>query len=568
MATRARYTVLRKLADGGMAEIYLGTQHGAAGFERPIVIKRIRADFSADKQFRLMMLDEAHIAMGLNHSNIVQVLDLGTSDGAWFMVLEMVDGWDVDTLLRRARTSGHPLPASVALHIVAEICRALAYAHSRTRKGTPLQIVHRDVSPENILVSEHGEVKLADFGIATAINKQDRTSAGVVKGKLGFMSPEQANGLPIDGRSDVYALGSALYVMATDRRPFQGKTELEVLLRQQEGAYVPLRPDIPDALARIIRKAMERDLAQRYLSADDMLRDIEAAQRKELGVAGQTELKQWLAELASADGDEPTSRRTKADPKLLRTQGGTELEDGSALILEEVEETLPPPVDSSPPLAALPPQQHVIHPRRTSPWLVTAGLVTTAAAASMWWVSENGVPRVMQRAEPLPPMTADQGKPVVSEPRPWRVTEPAARPPGELPDAAVAAETTAAVEAEVDESGAAVRTAAAPVPTPGASTSSSSEGTAKAAPPTTVSVRFASEPPGATVVVNSKVFGTTPMSVRFKPGLMHDVVFHKDGFVDQSRRVYVSPSKNQSVQVTLARAQQNASAKKNKWWPF
>ena len=182
MPKAGKYHIAHKIADGGMAEIFVGTQHGMEGFERPVVLKRILAPLVADPQFRNMLIDEAHVAMGLNHSNIVQVLDLGHVRGRYFLVMELVDGWDLSQILVRAASAEFPLPPEIVLYIAAEICRALAYAHARTRDGQPLAIVHRDVSPQNVLVSEQGEVKLTDFGIAKAMGRREHTSQGVIKG--------------------------------------------------------------------------------------------------------------------------------------------------------------------------------------------------------------------------------------------------------------------------------------------------------------------------------------------------------------------------------------------------
>ena len=203
MAKHGRYKIVRRVADGGMAEIFLATQMGRDGFQKPVILKRIHSTIYADPQFRNMFIDEAHISMSLQHSNIVQVFDLGVSAGRYFLVLELVDGWDLGRILHRAAGAGTRLPRELAIYIITDVCRALAYAHSKAEGDRPLGIVHRDISTHNILVSDQGEVKLTDFGIAKAMNKREQTGTGVVKGKVAFMSPEQAMGKPIDARSDL-----------------------------------------------------------------------------------------------------------------------------------------------------------------------------------------------------------------------------------------------------------------------------------------------------------------------------------------------------------------------------
>ncbi|MBC8132552.1 MAG: serine/threonine protein kinase, partial [Deltaproteobacteria bacterium] len=335
-----RYTIVGKLADGGMAEIFLARQHGAEGFQKPVVLKRVLTAFSADPQFRNMFLDEAQISMSLNHGNIVQVLDVGVAGDRAFLVLELVEGWDLAQVMERAQATGpdHPWPPSLALYVTAQICRGLAYAHAkRGPDGRPLGIVHRDVSPTNVLISEQGEVKLADFGIAKAERKREQTLAGVIKGKIGFMSPEQALGRPLDARADLFSVGTVMYLMLTGRRPFDAGSELESMTLAQRAEYRPpeeLNPYLSPEATEIVARAMQRDPAQRYQTADQMLLDVERVLRSQYDSAGQTELKVWLSALANRDNVPPIGRRGIDDtggPAFIDESG--ELSAGSSLEL-------------------------------------------------------------------------------------------------------------------------------------------------------------------------------------------------------------------------------------------
>jgi serine/threonine protein kinase len=340
MAKHGRYKIVRKVADGGMAEIFLAMQLGREGFQKPVILKRIHSAIYADPQFRNMFIDEAHISMGLSHSNIVQVLDLGLGGGRYFLVMELVDGWDLGRIIQRATAARMPLLPELGLHVTAEICRALAYAHGKAQFGNPLGIVHRDVSPHNVLISEQGEVKLADFGIAKAMNKREQTGTGVVKGKVAFMSPEQALGKAIDARSDLFSLGILLYQLMTGVRPFEGPTDLEILLRVQKAEFRPpeeANPDMEPELAQIMIRAMRLDPADRYQTADEMLNDIERVLRTVFRPAGQSELKRWLADLQREDGA-PSIGKAPAIGPAVRT--GTGELDGKDVELSDSEQEL------------------------------------------------------------------------------------------------------------------------------------------------------------------------------------------------------------------------------------
>jgi serine/threonine-protein kinase len=337
MAKHGRYKIVRKVADGGMAEIFLATQLGREGFAKPVILKRIHTTIYADPQFRNMFIDEAHISMSLSHSNIVQILDLGVGQGRYFLVMEVVDGWDLGRVLHRAAQAGTPLPRELGLYVTAEVCRALAYAHGKVDPvdGRPLGIVHRDVSPQNILLSEQGEVKLTDFGIAKAMNKREQTGTGVVKGKVAFMSPEQAMGKVIDQRSDLFALGTVLYQLMVRARPFEAPTDLEVLLRVQRADFKPAHEaaeDLAPQVSAIIDKAMQLEPDMRYQSAEEMLTDIENVLRTVFRPVGQTELKRWLSALGARDGQVAMA---KAAHTPLPGRAGTGEMDGKDVILSD-----------------------------------------------------------------------------------------------------------------------------------------------------------------------------------------------------------------------------------------
>jgi len=329
MSLQARYTILRKIADGGTAEIFLANQRGVHGFEKLVVLKRIFPAFYADPQFRNMLVDEARIAMSLNHSNIVQVLDLGEDEGQYILALELVDGWTLDAVIRRVRAARSTMPPALALHVTAEVCRALAYAHAKTDgEGKPLGIVHRDISPHNVLLSEQGEVKLTDFGIATAGNQSDAGGEKIIRGKIAYMSPEQASGASLDARSDLFSVGTMLYVMLCGRFPFDAPTDLELLLLVKSGRHVPpesARPGLHPELVRLLNKLMDPDVAARYQGADEVLVDVEQIMRTTFKAVGQTELKRWLQDLSIRDGVAPL---TKASPTAATAQSGRVLGAG------------------------------------------------------------------------------------------------------------------------------------------------------------------------------------------------------------------------------------------------
>jgi eukaryotic-like serine/threonine-protein kinase len=279
MEALGRYRVLKHLASGGMADVLLGRADGIEGFERHVVLKRIRAEHARDRRFISMFTDEARLAAGLHHSHIVQVFDIGEANGEYFFAMEYIHGEDVRKLLSAVAQSRGYVPLRVVCAIVSAAAAALHYAHERRDpKGRPLEVVHRDVSPSNVIIGYDGAVKLVDFGIAKAAVRQSETMAGNLKGKCSYMSPEQCKSEPIDRRSDVYGLGVLLYELATTARLFKGDNEYLVMDAIVNGRFAlpqVRRPDLPSELSAIIMRALATERARRYQTADELRADLE-----------------------------------------------------------------------------------------------------------------------------------------------------------------------------------------------------------------------------------------------------------------------------------------------------
>jgi serine/threonine protein kinase len=271
-----RYRVDQLLARGGMGEVYLGRITGEHGFERPIVIKLIRTELVSDERVAMMFVDEARIAAGLHHRNIVQIIDFDLFDGGAFLVCEHVDGCDLRSLLHQLRA---PPRYDIAVSIIAELGTGLEAAHDASGDdGQPLNLVHRDVSPSNVLLSFHGEVKVADFGVAKARSRSYHTVSNTIKGKAPYMAPEQILGEAIDRRADVFSLGVLLFEITTRTRLYSASANA-LAMRQILDGEVPdpasRRPGFPPELAQIVRKALAREPANRYQTARAMVDELD-----------------------------------------------------------------------------------------------------------------------------------------------------------------------------------------------------------------------------------------------------------------------------------------------------
>ena len=277
-ARLGRYEVLKHLASGGMADVLLGRTEGLEGFERHVVLKRIKPVHAQDLRFIRMFLDEARLAATLHHQHIVQVHDIGEASGEYFIAMEYLHGEDVRTILLTASRSRQHVPLGYAMAIVSAAAAGLHYAHERRGPDKrPLGIVHRDISPSNILVGYDGSIKIVDFGIAKASARQE-TRSGNLKGKVSYMSPEQCKSAEIDRRSDVYSLGVVLYELATTSRLFKGANDY-LMMDQIVNGRVPMprvrRPDLPNELSAIIMRAIATDPERRFATADDLRRAID-----------------------------------------------------------------------------------------------------------------------------------------------------------------------------------------------------------------------------------------------------------------------------------------------------
>jgi len=297
--TFGHYTLFEQIGKGGMAQIYLARAETELGATRLSVVKQILPAFADDPRFAEMLIHEAKLAARLSHRRIVQVFELGKEKENLYIAMEYVEGFDLNSLLRQCTEQKIPLPAPHALGIIADVLEGLDYAHRRDdESGKPLCIVHRDVSPSNVLISYEGEVKLCDFGIAAANDLVKEEATEALKGKAGYMSPEHARGESIDARADVFAAGIILWELLAGRRLYRPKSEIP-LIDQARAADIPPLPDkgVPNhaVLEAIVRRALAKDRDERYPSAGAMLRDLEAYLADNGMLASRLKLGEWIA---------------------------------------------------------------------------------------------------------------------------------------------------------------------------------------------------------------------------------------------------------------------------------
>jgi TonB family protein len=300
-----QYTLLERIAVGGMAEVWKARMKGVEGFQKTVAIKKILPHLTDSSDFVTMFIDEAKLAAQLNHNNIIHIYDLGKIGEDYFIAMEFVDGKDLRSILNSARAESRPLPLGLALLVGSRLASALDHAHrQKDFEGRPLGLVHRDVSPQNVLISYEGDIKLCDFGIVKAVTKASKTQMGALKGKLQYMSPEQAWGRPVDARSDIFSLGSLLFEMLTGRRLFSGESEMSVLDAVREGriqAPRDLDPRLPLEVNALVLKALARDPDDRFLTAGEMQREIDGILASLKPAPSQSDLGTYLHQLFAAE---------------------------------------------------------------------------------------------------------------------------------------------------------------------------------------------------------------------------------------------------------------------------
>ncbi|HUK12576.1 MAG TPA: protein kinase, partial [Thermoanaerobaculaceae bacterium] len=349
-----QYELMELIATGGMAEVYKARMKGVEGFQKIVAIKRILPHLTDNDEFVTMFIDEAKLAAQLQQPNIIHIYDLGKIDRSYYIAMEYIDGRDLRSILRTLDEKKARMPLGLALFIASRLAAALDYAHrKKDLQGKAMALVHRDVSPQNVLISYDGDIKLCDFGIVKAASKASHTRAGALKGKLQYMSPEQAWGKDLDLRSDIFSLGLVLYEMLTGRKGFAGDSELSILEQVRAPQLVAPRdidPAIPPEVERVVLKALKEDRDVRYQTAADMLGDLESILQSLRPSPGASELGSFLSDLvgrerpATAAAGRPAA--TPSRPAVAPPAKPAKPKPAPVVVVPEpapIEEAPPPP---------------------------------------------------------------------------------------------------------------------------------------------------------------------------------------------------------------------------------
>jgi serine/threonine protein kinase len=401
-----KYLLLDRINIGGMAEVWRGKQFGASGFERLVAIKRILPNIAEDEEFITMFIDEAKISVQLTHANIAAIYELGQIANSYFISMEYIPGKDMRAIFDRCRKKGEPAPVPLVAFCIAKMCEGLDYAHrKKDGMGRDMNIVHRDISPQNVLISYEGEVKVIDFGIAKAAGKATKTQAGILKGKFGYMSPEQIRGLPLDRRSDVFAIGVCLYEMLTGERLFVGDSDFSVLEKVRKAEVPPpstYNRRIPEALEKIVLKALAKDVDERYQYASELGDDLQRFLITSDSIFSRKDLMQYMKSTFAEEVEREKQRLIEyADIKPP---------EGLLAALEAASFTSSPAPAAAAPAPA-PAPVPVVQPVVPTPARSTASMGVVAPSTS---ASNNGVRRSPTLAA-LPKLTAATAAPAAKE---------------------------------------------------------------------------------------------------------------------------------------------------------
>ncbi|HEY7213332.1 MAG TPA: serine/threonine-protein kinase, partial [Thermoanaerobaculia bacterium] len=439
-----QYTLLERIAVGGMAELWKARMRGVEGFQKTVAIKRILPHMTDNAEFVGMFIDEAKLAAQLTHPNIVHIYDLGKIGRDYYIAMEYVEGKDLRSLLNAANRKGMPLPLELGLLIAARLASALDYAHrKRDFEDRELGLVHRDVSPQNILLTYEGDVKLCDFGIAKAAAKASQTQMGALKGKLQYMSPEQAWGRPVDARSDLFSLGAVLFEMVTGERLFPGDSEMSVLEAVRQGKIRSPRqvnPAIPHEVDEIVTRALAIDPQGRFQSADEMKRRIGMAISALAPSVGPTDLAAYIHRVLESAPVEPAA----APPDEAAPVPASRVEEPAA-----VAPVVPFPAAEEQPVAAVAPLGEVRveeEEGRKSRTLLYAAIAALLVVAVVTFFILN------RRRASTPAAEASTGAPAAVQP----AANPAPAPavpggPSAAPPAGAGAQMPADVKALVEK---------------------------------------------------------------------------------------------------------------------
>ncbi|MHB8873334.1 MAG: serine/threonine protein kinase [Myxococcaceae bacterium] len=485
-----RYQLLKKIASGGMGQVFLARAAGERGFEKLLVIKRILPHLVEDEEFFTMFFDEARITARLNHPNIAQIFDLGEAGGSHYIAMEYVAGEDVRRMEKVARANDTHFPLGAVLRIIADAAAGLDYAHkARDASGQPLGLVHRDVSPQNILVGFDGGVKLIDFGVAKAAGRAQHTATGILKGKYPYMSPEQADGLAIDHRSDIFALGIVFWEQLTLKRLFKGENDV-MTMRLVKDCNVPppskVNPELPPELDAVVLKALEKDPARRYVDCMQLRLAIEDYAVAKGIPSSSAHLVGYVQSLYA------DRIAQDADPANLdQLSAATDFDTASGLAAKSRNSATSGPGQAQLAGAALPKVAVAGTVALGKPGGKRGlGLAAAAIAALLVVGAVVGVPRLLAKpvdTQPLPPPEV-----AVKDPAPPKVVKP----------------------------------------------------------PPPVAVRLLSEPSGAMVSLGGRDIGSTPLDWQFDPTAAPQlVVFSHDGFEPQQASLSANDAPQRQVQL-------------------